>query len=245
MNVPLSVKNISKVYTRDKQKIHVLSKITMHVRTNEFVSIIGPNGCGKSTLLKIIVGIEQSTAGTIVLSEQTYPSYMPQHHALLPWRTVTENLLLPSDITGIPRKVMLPKIAALLQEFKLNAFAGVYPSLLSGGMQQRVALLRTILYNKSLLLLDEPFAQLDALTRIESQKWLLDLWGKVHATVMFVTHDIREAILLSDTIYVMSKRPGEIKKTLTVSLPRPRDHTIFSKKSVIDLEKQLLTQLFN
>src|SRR3989338_9279926 len=178
----------------------VLVDINIEIKPREFVSIIGQNASGKSTLLKIIAGIVPATSGSISLQGET--GYMPQDHALLPWRTVEENLYLPSDIRNISRSAVKKNVRDLLAEFDLEQYASAYPASLSGGTRQKIALLRTALQNHPLLLLDEPFAPIDALSRTEAHAWLLSLVGKMHASVPLITHDIREAVFLSDTIYV-------------------------------------------
>lgn len=237
----LVVSNLTKVYeTRDK-RIPALSNINLEVNSREFVSIIGPNASGKSTLLKIIAGILKPTSGAVSIDGEI--AYMPQEHALLPWRTIEENLLLPSDIRGIPRATQRKKISDLLHEFGFLRYAPLYPSSLSGGTRQRIALLRTVLHDHSLLLLDEPFAPLDALTRLAAQDWLLKLVGRRQPSVLLITHDIREAIFLSDTIYVLESVPGRVRDKIPVSLPKPRTHEALGTPEAIDLEKRLFSLL--
>jgi len=240
MSAQLTVHGLSKLYEAGKKKIHALSGINLEVNAGEFVSVIGQNGSGKSTLLKIIAGVVAPTSGTVVQGGAT--SYMPQDHALLPWRTVEENLLLPSDIRNIPRESMRKKVGDLLAEFGMSEYAGLYPASLSGGMRQKIALLRTALQNHPLLLLDEPFAPIDAITRLEMQSWLLSLVGKMHASVLLITHDIREAIFLSDTIYVLG-RSGTIKEKIAVPLRSPRTHEHLQTPEALALERKLRSLL--
>jgi ABC-type nitrate/sulfonate/bicarbonate transport system ATPase subunit len=218
---------------------NALTDITIEIKPREFVSIIGQNASGKSTLLKIIAGIIPATSGSISLQGET--GYMPQDHALLPWRTVEENLYLPSDIRNIPRESMRKKVGDLLAEFALEQYASTYPASLSGGTRQKIALLRTALQDHPLLLLDEPFAPIDAITRLEMQSWLQALVKKAETSVLFVTHDIREAIFLSDTIYVLES--GTIKEKIAVPLPRPRKHEHLQTPDALELEKKLFSLL--
>lgn len=215
MAAQLEVKDLSKVYDEPGSALEVLSSINLTLNKDGFVAIIGPNGSGKSTLLKLIAGIEQPTAGQVTGASQA--AYLPQRPSLLPWRTVEQNLMLPGEVRKTSPRPSRAKIKKLLKDFGLLEFAAFYPRALSGGMQQKVALLRTVLCDPSLLLLDEPFAALDAITRLELQQWLLDLKRRLHSSVICVTHDIREAVFLADTIYVMSQRPGRIKRKFTVT----------------------------
>ena len=231
MNLQLLVKNLSKVYEEGNKKIPALSSIDITVSAGEFVAIIGPNGSGKSTLLKIIAQILEPTSGSIKKVDDNI-AYLPQNNSLLPWRTVEKNLYLEADVKNISREKIKSRARQLLKEFGLLEFASLYPSSLSGGMQQKLALIRSVLYNPSLLLLDEPFAALDALTRIDAQQWLLRLWQKNKPSVILVTHDMKEAVFLADTIYVLSSRPGMIRKKITVD-----------KKQSDKLEKQLFSLL--
>src|SRR3989338_1059513 len=237
----LTVRNVGKTYKANGNETSALSNVNLEVRPGEFVSVIGPNGSGKSTLLKIIADIIQTSSGTVAMAG--VPAYMPQDHALLQWRTVEENLLLPCDVKGIPREHMRGKIRGLLSEFGLEKYADQYPASLSGGTRQKIALLRAVLQDNALLLLDEPFAPLDAITRLETQTWLLSLVEKTHSSVLLITHDIREAIYLSDTIYVLSSGPGTIRERLSVHLPRPRNHGHLQTRYALELEKKLFSLL--
>ncbi len=233
MNSSISVSGVSKRY-RDT---NALSDVTIEVKAGEFVSIIGRNAAGKSTLLKIVAGIIQPTSGNVHVEGET--SYMPQDHGLLPWRTVEENLFLPGDIQGIPRANVQKRVRSLLAEFGLEQYIYRYPSALSGGTRQKVALLRSALLDRPLLLLDEPFAPLDALSRTEAEEWLQKLVLKTRASVLFVTHDIREALYLSDSIYVLGK--GKVKERFSVPLPRPRTYEQLASVGALELEKKLLS----
>lgn len=243
----LELTNVSKSY----DNLHVLQNISLQIHPGEFVSLIGPSGCGKSTLLRLIAGIDEPTGGEVAIDEKNIfarrgkMSYMPQKPSLLPWRTVEENVVLGMDIKKVSREKSLKQARTLLADFGLADFAGVYPSTLSGGMSQKIALLRTVLFSQKVLLLDESFGSLDALTRLSMQVWLLSLWKKYRSSVLFVTHDIREAILLSDSILVMSQRPGKIITDISVDLPRPRTREHLASKKAIHLEQKLLKLLVN
>jgi ABC-type nitrate/sulfonate/bicarbonate transport system ATPase subunit len=226
MPAQVTLKDIGKVYNQRTATITALASVDLSVGPKEFVCIIGPNGCGKSTLLKLIAGIEQPTSGSLIVDTNT--AYVPQQPSLLPWRTVKQNLELPADIKGTASNAKQDDIEQMLHDFGLSEFANMYPRALSGGMQQKVALIRAVLFSPALLLLDEPFAALDALTRLELQSWLLRLRQRTHSAVVCVTHDIHEAVFLADTIYVLSQRPGCARQKLIVKHPRtkaPRQRT--------------------
>jgi ABC-type nitrate/sulfonate/bicarbonate transport system ATPase subunit len=213
------------------------------------VTVIGPSGSGKSTLFNIVAGIEEPTSGIIAINGDAdakragKAGYMPQQPLLLPWRSVEENVMLGLDVRHVPRKKAQQEASELLKRFGLAEFAQHYPATLSGGMRQRVALLRTILFNQSFLLLDEPFGALDALTRLSLQMWLLDLWQTFHSSVLFITHDVREAILLSDRIYVLSARPALVLRVVEVDLPRPRKPEQLALEQAVTLEQELIALL--
>jgi len=208
MSAPkLAIKNLSKNYLLTNNKtVTALKNFNLSVFPGEFVSIIGPSGCGKTTFFNIIAGVEKETSGTISLDGNIENSrrgkfgYMFQEPLLLPWRTVEQNLILGTDIKKIPKIIAFKKARLLLKEFNLEKYGDQYPSTLSGGMKQKVALLRTLLFNDSFLLLDEPFGALDQITRNSLQLWLKKVLKNFKTTVLFITHDIREAKLLSDRI---------------------------------------------
>ncbi|GCE22516.1 ABC transporter ATP-binding protein [Dictyobacter kobayashii] len=245
----LTVKGVTRTYVEGKRRVEALTPIDLTVARGEFVSLIGPSGCGKSTLFNIIAGVDEPTTGTLAIDgdwdgeRAGRVGYMPQQPLLLPWRTVEENILLGLDIRRLPRKEALQQAHDVLKRFSLHDFAESYPTALSGGMRQRIALLRTVLFNSSFLLLDEPFGALDALTRITLQMWLLDLLQTYHSSVLFITHDVREAILLSDRIYVLSARPASVLRVVDIDLPRPRRQEMLTEAASIQLERELLSLL--
>jgi ABC-type nitrate/sulfonate/bicarbonate transport system ATPase subunit len=250
MDAPkLLVQGVTKIFRTGRQRLDVLASIDLAIAAGEFVSLIGPSGCGKSTLFNIIAGVEQPTSGMITIDGDAEhvrtgkTGYMPQQPLLLPWRTVEENVMLGLDVRHVPRKKARYEANELLKHFGLAEFAHNYPSTLSGGMRQRVALLRTVLFNRSFLLLDEPFGALDALTRLACQMWLLDLWQEVHSSVLFITHDVREAMLLSDRIYVLSARPARVLRIVDVDLPRPRQPEQLALEQAVQLEQELMSLL--
>jgi ABC-type nitrate/sulfonate/bicarbonate transport system ATPase subunit len=245
----LLVQDVSKVYRNGRQSVAALASIDLTVAAGEFVTVIGPSGCGKSTLFTIVAGIEQPSAGVVAIDGDAdavragKAGYMPQQPLLLPWRTVEENVMLGLDVRRVPRKKAQAEAHELLKRFGLADFAQSYPAMLSGGMRQRVALLRTVLFNAAFLLLDEPFGALDALTRLSLQMWLLELWQTFHSSVLFITHDVREAILLSDRIYVLSARPARVLRVVEVNLPRPRRQENLALAEAVQLEQELVALL--
>jgi ABC-type nitrate/sulfonate/bicarbonate transport system ATPase subunit len=245
----LHVEGVTRVYRAGGRSLEVLQPIDLTVANGEFVTVIGPSGCGKSTLFNIIAGIDEPSAGVVAIDGDASTEragktgYMLQQPLLLPWRTVEENIMLGLDVRRVPRKQSQQEARELLKRFGLAEFAHHYPATLSGGMKQRVALLRTILFNRTFLLLDEPFGALDALTRLSLQMWLLDLWQSFHASVLFITHDVREAILLSDRIYVLSARPARVLRVVDVELPRPRQPELLALEQAVRLEQELVALL--
>jgi len=245
----LVIKGVAKTYRTSGRLVEALQPVDLTVAKGEFVTLIGPSGCGKSTLFNIIAGVDEPSAGTIAIdgdSEGTRAGksgYMLQQPLLLPWRTVEENVLLGLDVRRVPRKQSQQEASELLKRFGLAEFAQNYPTTLSGGMRQRVALLRTVLFNRNFLLLDEPFGALDALTRLSLQMWLLDLWQTLGSSVLFITHDVREAILLSDRIYVLSARPARILRVVDVDLPHPRRQESLAQERAVQLEQELISLL--
>ncbi len=248
--------NVSKSYTvppenggRSQEKLQVLSGVSFRVEKNEFVSILGPSGCGKSTLLRLLAGLDRDYEGSIRvddidLKEKWVPvCYMLQKDYLMPWRTLMENVLLPAEIAGANLKKEAEAIRPMLKEFGLEAFENYRPHALSGGMRQRAALLRTYRMQGDIMLLDEPFGALDEITRMQMQDWLLDVWGKHRKTVVFVTHNIEEAILLSDRVLVMSPRPGTIVKDIRIDFQRPRNRDMLLGSQFLGYKKEILASL--
>jgi NitT/TauT family transport system ATP-binding protein len=227
--------NLSKTFVSSKtgDEVHALKNITYSIENDQFVSIIGPSGCGKTTLLRIIAGLEEASHGKILLDNKqiTKPDrhigLVFQEYALFSWRTVLENIEFGLEIEGVRRRERRDATLRYVKMFELNGFENKYPKELSGGMQQRVAIARTMIVKPKVLLMDEPFGALDSLTRNSLQKFLLDIWEKTKKTIIFVTHNIDEAVFLSDLIIVLSQRPGEIKSIFDNKLrcPRPRDRT--------------------
>ncbi|WP_347709260.1 ABC transporter ATP-binding protein [Bacillus sp. FJAT-47783] len=246
----LEVQHLFKQYQQKNRPLHVLKHINIRIEKGEFVTIIGPSGCGKSTLLNIVAGLEQPTSGKVYLENEDivgqtgHVALMPQNDVLFPWRTILDNVILPLEIQGVSKKEAKEMAIALFSKFGLKGFEHDFPFMLSGGMRQRANFLRTFLSQKSLMLLDEPFAKLDALTRAELQKWLLYICEEKELTILLITHDIDEAILLSDRVYVMSPRPGEIVKEVKVSIPRPRSPEQFSTPEWLQLKQELISQLY-
>ena len=248
----VTLTDITKVFHQDADEdpVCAVEGVNLAVNAAEFLTIVGPSGCGKSTLLNIIAGLEEPTAGSILVDgvsvsdRQRYFGYMFQKDLLFPWRRVRDNVAIGLEVLRTPRNEARARALDILRRFDLDAFAEKYPSQLSGGMRQRVALMRTLLCDREILLLDEPFGALDALTRSIMQEWLLGIWEKDHRTVIFITHDIEEAIFLSDRILTMSARPGRIKGELTIDLPRPRDHTIVTTPRFTEFKRAVLDQIY-
>ena len=225
----LRYSQVTKVFERDRRAMTVLDGISLDIAAGEFVAIVGPSGCGKSTLLNLAAGLSAPTKGVVefdgrrVDSVNTHVGYMTQRDALLPWRNVASNIGLPLEIRGIIRSERAKKVNDLIAAVGLGGFEKHYPAELSGGMQKRVGLARTLAYEPTVLLMDEPFASLDAQLRSLMHKQLLDIWSEASRTVVFVTHDLGEALALADRVVIMTARPGRLKMTQVVDLPRPRD----------------------
>ncbi|WP_220432168.1 ABC transporter ATP-binding protein [Falsirhodobacter xinxiangensis] len=198
----------------------ILDRLSLTVNRGEFVSILGPSGAGKSTLFRVLTGALQATGDIRVdgapLQGQPF-AFMPQRDALMPWRRMIDNVTLGLEVQGIPRAEARARIAPLFAEFGLDGFQRHWPHQLSGGMRQRAALMRTVVQDKRVLLLDEPFGALDALTRAGMQRWLKDRWRAHRWTALLVTHDVREAVTLSDRIYVLSARPARVTHEFAVT----------------------------
>ena len=248
----IRTERLSKTFENDGQPLSVLSEVDFHAEEGEFVAIIGPSGCGKSTLLNIIAGLDEPTSGALSLggAAQNGPhgsggrlgsvGYMQQKDLLMPWRSVLDNATLGLEIRGVPKREAQARAREHLPRFGLAGFEGTYPHELSGGMRQRAAFLRTALADQEVFLLDEPFGALDALNRAQIHEWLTGLWESMRKTIVLVTHDVDEAIFLSDRVYVMTARPGTMKMALPVELPRPRSVDALESAEFMRLKAALL-----
>ena len=235
------ISNLDKIYGNLlKEDTVALKDINLEIKKSEFVSIIGPSGCGKSTLLKIIGGLEKLTAGTIeYFDRENRLGFVFQDSVLLPWKNVRENAEFPLVIQKKQTKENEEKLDSLLELAGLTEFATALPRELSGGMKSRVSIVRALSYDAPLLLMDEPFGALDALTRDHLNIELLKIWSKTKKTVIFVTHSIEEATFLSDRVVVMATRPGRIREIVTIDLPRPRDEKTRNKPKFAEYNKYL------
>ncbi len=240
----LTINNLSQAFDET-----VIRDISLKVFDQEIVSIIGPSGCGKSTLFNIISGVFVQGKGIIKIdgkeetNRQGKFGYMFQEPLLFPWLKVLENVMLGYEIKGLSNNQSKIKALDLLKKFNLYKYANLYPDSLSGGMKQKAALLRTIAFNSSILLLDEPFGSLDAITRSFLHLYLLEIWEKLKLTIIFTTHDIREAIFLSDRIYVLSKKPAKVIACVKTNLSRPRKIDDITSIKFVELEKKLMNLL--
>lgn len=226
----LKIDNAGKMFKTDKGlDLLAITDLNLQVCKNSFLSILGPSGCGKSTLLRIIAGLETLTTGSIHYQGVPLYGYQPgismvfQDYSLFPWRTVLDNVAMSLEFAGISRRQRHIEGARFLKLVGLERFAKAYPHELSGGMRQRVAMVRSLVNDPQLLLMDEPFGALDAHTRIILQNELIRIWERNKKTILFVTHSVDEAVYLSDTIIILTRRPGTIKEIISVNLPRPRD----------------------
>jgi ABC-type nitrate/sulfonate/bicarbonate transport system ATPase subunit len=249
VGVGLAVDAVSKTYQRrsrrgEVREVAALDSVHIDVPPGSFVSLLGPSGCGKSTLFSIIAGLESPTTGQVLIDgqdctgEQGLVGYMLQKDLLLPWRTVLGNVVLALEVRGVRRREAAELARPLLDQYGLGDFIDSYPAQLSGGMRQRAALLRTLLFHRPVILLDEPFGALDAQTREQMQSWLLDIHADFNKTVVFVTHDIDEAVYLSDTIYILSGRPGRVIAELSVPLDRPREPSVTTSPAFTAIKEQ-------
>jgi ABC-type nitrate/sulfonate/bicarbonate transport system ATPase subunit len=248
----LELVNVWKRFGEAQARTVAVSGVNLRIAKSEFVTLVGPSGCGKSTLFNMIAGLlPPDDDGSLLFGGAPQRdgqllgkvSFMPQRDLLFPWRTVLDNAILALEVEGTPRKEARERARAMLPEFGLAGFANHYPHQLSGGMRQRVALMRTFLFERDLMLLDEPFGALDALTRTRMQHWLLELWARHRRTVLFITHDIDEAILLGDKVLVMTARPGTVKSETVIDLPRPRDPSVVLTPEFIGLKQRLLAEI--
>lgn len=241
----LEIKGISKKFKNEL----MLKDISFSVRENEFISIIGPSGCGKSTLFNIIAGLVNPHEGSVLLDGEVINgvtgkvSYMHQKDLLLPWRNVIDNVVMPLELKGIKKKDSYAQAGKLMHLFGLEGHEKKYPSQLSGGMRQRASLMRAYMLSKELILLDEPFGGLDAITKAKMQDYILHVSEKLKRTILFITHDIDEALFLSDRIIVLGHYPAQIIKIEDINLPVPRHRDVVLTNEFIDIKKRLIKLL--
>ncbi|WP_137176484.1 ABC transporter ATP-binding protein [Roseomonas sp. AR75] len=227
--IALSVRGVSHVFRSKGRRVLALQETDLEVREQEFLTIVGPSGCGKSTLMNLIVGLFPPTSGQILLRGTPISGinrsigYVTQADNLYPWRTLRQNVEFPLEIRGVPARQRRERAEALIQRVGLGGFGDAWPYELSGGMRQRANIIRTLAYDPDVILMDEPFGPLDAQTRLILQNQLLELWQSERKTVIFITHDLGEAVALADRVVVMSARPGRIKAVEEIPIPRPRN----------------------
>lgn len=246
----ISIQAVTKIYPTNPPVV-ALDNITLEVNEGDFVALLGPSGCGKSTLLNLIAGFELPTSGSLRVNERPVLAPGPdrgvvfQEAALFPWLTVWENVIFGPKVQGLPRAEYEERAHEMLSIVGLHDFKQHLPIQLSGGMRQRVGIARILTLGSRVLLMDEPFGALDAQTRLTMQELLLSVWQKLKPTILFVTHDIDEAIFLSNTIHVMSARPGRIQSTLTVPLARPRTVADTASESFRNMKLEVLNLIRN
>jgi len=247
----IKLDKINKIFKTRRQTINALSDINIEVYDSEFISIVGPSGCGKSTIIRIINDIIKPTSGSVYIDGQQFGKkvsrdlirkmgFIFQQPNLLPWLTVKGNIELPLKIFGIYSKKSIEKTDQLLDMMGLNEYKNAYPSELSGGMTQRVGVLRAMIHEPEILLMDEPFGSLDEKLREQMDIKLLDIWQKLHQTIVFITHNIVEAILLASRIYVMNTNPGRIVEVINVDFPYPRDMDILIEPKFIEYQNKIV-----
>ena len=246
----MRVRGVSRTYLDGGRRVSAVAGVDLDLPEGKFVTIVGPSACGKSTLLNLFCGLDRPDAGTIETPSLGTDGllgrvgYMPQQDLLMPWRNVTDNAAVGLECLGVGRAEARRRAHEHMPRFGLQGFERSFPAQLSGGMRQRVAMLRTFLCGRKINMLDEPFGELDALTRASMQAWLLDYWRENRCTILFVTHDIDEALFLSDEVHLMSPRPGRIVLSLDVAIPRPRSYgEVVTSAPFNAMKARLLEQL--
>lgn len=245
----LEITNISKTYSNDGKRIEAVKDFSLSLDEHKFIGLVGPSGCGKTTLLKIIAGLIPASGGDVVLDGQKILSpgkdrgLVFQQFTLFPWLTVKENISFGLDLQKLESKKKTEIVNHYLGVTGLQDFSEFYPKDLSGGMQQRVAIARTLANNPKVLLMDEPFGSLDSQTRSQMQELLTKLWETEHKTILFITHDVGEAAFLADIVYVLSKRPMGIKNKFDVPFARPRIRTLKNTKEFFEFENKIAQEL--
>jgi len=240
--IKLEAKNIKKSF----DKLSVIEDVSLYLKNREFISVLGLSGSGKSTIFNIISGLMIPDEGEIIIDGENFTgktgrvSYMYQKDLLLPWKNIIDNVALPFVIKGDGKKNSRKKVEAFFEIFGLSGFEKKYPSQLSGGMRQRAAFLRTYMFSRDIMLLDEPFGGLDAITKSKVHYWLMNVLEKLDTSVLFITHDIEEAVFLSDRIYILSDKPARVIEELLIDLPRPRSKEITTTARFNEIKRQIL-----
>ncbi|AZU62756.1 ABC transporter ATP-binding protein [Neobacillus mesonae] len=243
----LEIKEVGKVFKTKKGETTALEKTSFSVSEGEFVTILGPSGCGKSTVLRIAAGLEEATSGQVLIDGKPVSGPGPdrgmvfQSYTLYPWLTVKENITFGLKLKGVPQRERDHVARHYLQLIGLEGFEKHYPVQLSGGMKQRVAIARALANEPKILLMDEPFGALDAQTRNIMQEVLLKAWEESKKTILFITHDVEESIFLADSVYVMTARPGRLKKKVPITLERPRDFSVKGSVEFAQFKDELLS----
>ncbi len=254
MQVPkIQFDHVTKVFETRRQTIVAVKDYSMSIEEGEFVSILGPSGCGKSTLIRMLDGIIDTTEGDILINGQkinikdkkmpkeilTKMGFIFQQPNMLPWFTVRENIALPLRVFDLKGKQWENRVDELIEMVGLQEYAHAYPNEISGGMLQRAGVIRAMVHDPEILLMDEPFGALDELTREQMNMELLDIWRKTGKTIIFITHNIEEAVLLSSRVYVMGTNPGRLVETVTLDIPRPRTLSMTTQKDFIEYQERL------
>lgn len=248
-NGAINMRSVGIHFGEGPTAVQALRGVDLDVKAGEFVSILGPSGCGKSTIIGAVAGFTRVSAGELTVDRQRVSSPGPdrgvvfQQHTLFPWKTVAANVEFGLKMRGVGRSQRQTQAREILQHVGLGDFLNHYPHQLSGGMQQRVNLARVLVNRPRVILMDEPFCSLDAQTRLQMQQMLLALWHEFHMTVVFVTHDVDEAVFLSDRVVVLTKRPGTVKAELRVDLPRPRGLSLLTSHEFTELKRSALELL--
>jgi NitT/TauT family transport system ATP-binding protein len=242
----IEIRGVHKEFVKGERRVLALQDIDLTVAKHEFVAILGPSGCGKSTLLNMVAGFDRPTRGSVKVEGEEIVEPSPrrcvvfQEPALFPWLTVMDNVVFGPKNRRQPAAEYRPRAAQIIEQVGLRGFEASYPAELSGGMRQRVGIARVLIMEPNVLLMDEPFGSLDAQTRTLMQELLLALWERHHQTVLFITHDIEEALLLADRVCVMTARPGRIKKSIPVPMPRPRSIELTTSPEFNLLRREVL-----
>jgi NitT/TauT family transport system ATP-binding protein len=245
----LRVRQVSKSFAYKSKRVLALDNINIHLKANEFVCLVGSSGCGKSTLLKIIAGLEPASSGQVLLEDKVIPGpgadlgMVFQNYTLFPWRSVAKNIAFGLELQGLSKAERQRRVAYYLEVVGLTRFADAYPKQLSGGMKQRVAIARALANEPAVLLMDEPFGALDAQTKEQMQQFMQELWERTHITILMVTHDVEEAIFLSQRIYVMGSHPGSIKEELEIDLPKHRELELKLAPQFLQIKRHIIQSL--